>query len=132
MKVLKILNCTNFLANPKGILICWNADYHAMGQANRSHVILKPGLEVKFNIPRRQEYCAKHGLNFDLGAGAAVPHMIQPGIDHQPLPPGYGIPATAPPYYIEENKYYSNSSSLSSSSSISHRSHDANGVNQID
>ena len=109
-----------------GILICWNADYHAMGQANRSRVILKPGLEVKFNIPRRQEYCAKHGLNFDLGA--AVPHMIQP-----PPPPGYGIPATAaPPYYIEESKYYSNSSSLSSSSNISHRSHDANGVNQID
>ena len=111
-------------------MICWNADYHAMGQANRSRVVLQPGLEVKFNIPRRQAYCAKHGLNFDLGA--AVPHMIQPGMTHQP-PPGYdyGTPTTVPPYYTEENKKNSKFSS-SSSSSISHRSHDTNGVLQVD
>ena len=49
--------------------------------------LLKPGLEVKFNIPKRQEYCAKRGLNFDLAVAAAPPHMMQPGMDQQQPPP---------------------------------------------
>ena len=133
-------------------MICWNSDYHAMNQTSgrrRGFVIplLKPGLEVQFNIPKRQEYCAKNGLIFDLG-GAAPPHMVQPGIGQHPPPyfpsqnlqtfpmnqsgfpagysggftTGYGTVATAPPEYTEENKHYS----------ISHRNRDSNGVHQID
>ena len=52
--------------------------------------LLKPGLEVQFNIPKRQEYCAKNGLIFDLGA-ALAPHMVQPGMVYQP------------PYYPSQN-----------------------------
>ena len=133
-------------------MICWNSDYHAMNQTSgrrRGFVIplLKPGLEVQFNIPKRQEYCAKHGLIFDLG-GAEPPYMVQPGIGQHPPPyfpshnlqtfpmdqsgfaagysggftTGYGTVATAPPEYTEENQNYS----------ISHRNRDSNGVHQID
>ena len=111
--------------------------------------LLKPGLEVQFNIPKRQEYCAKYGLSFDLGAAStSPPHMVQPGMEHPPpyfqtsqnlqafpmdqsgfpagysggFTTGYGTVATAPPEYTEENKDYS----------ISHRNRDLNGVEQID
>ena len=95
--------------------------------------LLKPDLEVQFNIPKRQEYCAKYGLIFDLGAASAPPpHIVQPGMEHPPpyypssqnlqafpmnqtgfpagysggFTAGYGTVATAPPEYTEENKNY--------------------------
>ena len=90
-----------FLANPKGINICWNSDYHTYWNTTSTsaeqHVLplLKPGLEVEFNIPKRQEYCAKNGLIFDLGA-ALAPHMVQPGM----VQPGM---VYQPPYYPSQN-----------------------------
>ena len=62
--------------------------------------LLKPGLEVQFNIPKRQEYCAKNGLIFDLGA-ALAPHMVQPGM----VQPGMVQPGMVyqPPYYPSQN-----------------------------
>ena len=57
--------------------------------------LLKPGLEVEFNIPKRQEHCAKNGLIFDLGA-ALAPHMVQPGM----VQPGM---VYQPPYYPSQN-----------------------------
>ena len=67
--------------------------------------LLKPGLEVEFNIPKRQEHCAKNGLIFDLGA-ALAPHMVQPGMV-QPgmVQPGMVQPGMVyqPPYYPSQN-----------------------------
>ena len=101
--------------------------------------LLKPGLEVQFNIPKRQEYCAKYGLNFDWAQSGLEqpPPYFQTSqnlqafpMDQSGFPPGYsggfttgyGAVATAPPEYSEENQNYY----------ISHRNHDSNGVQQID
>ena len=57
----------------KGLFIEWNADYYqghqsTSGGSGRVRIIavLKPGLNVKMNIPKRQEYCAKNGIPFEL------------------------------------------------------------------
>ena len=66
-------------------------------QARYVLALLKPGLEVQFNIPKRQEYCAKNGLIFDLGAALAPPpHMVQPGLVQSGM-------VHPPPYYPSQN-----------------------------
>ena len=41
----------------------------------------KPGLEVRINVPKRQEYCAKHHLNFDI----VVTQIQQPQLEQPTL-----------------------------------------------
>ena len=53
----------------KGLFIEWNADYiigHQPTSGVRIIPVLKPGLDFKMNIPKRQEYCAKNGIPFEL------------------------------------------------------------------
>ena len=100
-----------FSATPKGLYVKWNDDYYASYQSRpvrrgRAAIlvpVLKPGLDVKMNIPKRQEYCAKNGIQF-------VPPIIQqnpgfpvtqqpPVMGSNPSPYNPGMPPTAPPPY---------------------------------
>ena len=54
----------------KGIFVEWNSDYYAGFQsAPRGRVavipVLKPGMNVKMNVAKRQEYCARNGIGKD-------------------------------------------------------------------
>ena len=89
----------------KGLFIEWNADYYqghqsTSGGSGRVRIIavLKPGLNVKMNIPKRQEYCAKNGIPFELPM-QNPPTGANPQYPPPTMGPGPYPPATAPPPY---------------------------------
>ena len=84
----KYLRNLSFTAKPKGVYIKWNDDYYASYNAQprrrgRGVVlvqVLKPGLDIKMNIPARQEFCAKNGIQY-----------INPIIQGQGQNPGFPV-----------------------------------------
>ncbi len=64
--------------------------------------VLKPGLDIKMNIPARQEFCAKNGIQFinPIIQGQQNPGfpMQNPGMIPMTQQPPYNNPYPPPPY----------------------------------
>ena len=64
--------------------------------------VLKPGLDVKMNIPKRQEYCAKKGVPFvPLLPIEGVPIAQQP--NYNPAIGSSSEASAPPPPYMEQD-----------------------------
>ena len=110
----KYLTNLSFTAKPKGVYVKWNDDYYASynaqprrtGRAVVMIQVLKPGLDIKMNIPARQEFCAKNGIQFvnpiiqGQGQNPGFP-MQNPGMIPMTQQPPYsnpGMPGPPNPY----------------------------------
>ena len=60
--------------------------------------VLKPGLDVKMNIPKRQEYCAKKGVPF-------VPLPIEQQPSYNPAMGSSSQPSVPPPPYMPQDPH---------------------------
>lgn len=89
-------------ATSKGIYVKWNDDYYASYESRsqprrrrRPEVILvpvlKPGLDVKMNVPKRQEFCAKNGIPFIPPIIQGQPNTGMPMTHQPPYNPGMGV-----------------------------------------
>ena len=106
----------------KGIYIEWNSDYYAALQPQprvrgrrRQQVLVpvyNPGLNVKMNVVKRQEYCARHGMPF------VMPQFSGPVTEAPYSAGGFCLPPSNNADHLPmEQKKHSRSSSSSSSSS---------------
>ena len=59
---------------------------------------LQPGLDVKMNVNKRQEFCAKSGIDFVMPQTVGVPNMQQPSSMVNPYGPPPAYPGTSAPY----------------------------------
>ena len=82
----------------------WNSDYYGLYQTGGRRVIipvLKPGLNVKMNVIKRQEYCSRQGIAFEMPEfPGPVNPITQPPFNANvapDAPPSYGT-FYPPPY----------------------------------
>ena len=91
LQLLQYLFCMYFF------ILEWNADFQNMWvltgrYARMAMLTLQPGLHVKMNVNKRQEYCAKSGINFEMPQAVGAPNIQQ-------QPPSMVNPYDPPPAY---------------------------------
>ena len=85
------------------LILEWNADYHNLWvltgrRARMAMLALQPGLHVKMNVNKRQEYCAKNGINFEMPQAVGAPNIQQPPSMVNPHDPPPAYPGSSAPY----------------------------------
>lgn len=74
----------------QGLFFEWNADFQGLGHQGRGRRRpYRPGLDVKMNVPKRQEYCRQYGVPF------SHPTPVQKVVDQNPPPSYYSLPGQA-------------------------------------